>query len=137
MTILDHKIRIQHIGEDRTSSDSLRNLLHLVVKTKDMETPLYALSLDAESISMNWTCVTEYQNLIYNLPMSMVVSNDLRSSAFPAGSGTKQGDPFSLLFIITLDRQKDQMNQTYQGCHNEGLRKQIINIGRWHPDSDV
>ena len=32
----------------RTSSDSLRRLLHLIWKSKDMDTPIAALSLDAD-----------------------------------------------------------------------------------------
>ena len=42
--------------------------------------------------------------LIDNQPTSMVTTNGLRSSVFPVGRGTKQGDPLSpLLFIITLE----------------------------------
>ncbi len=100
--------------KSRKSSDNLRRLLHLMWKAKDLPSSVAALSLNAEK-AFDWVG-WEYLNhtleifgfgnwfqdiikLICKHPMSMIVTNGLKSNCFQVSRGTKQGDPLPPLIV--------------------------------------
>ena len=103
----------------RNSSDNVRRLLHLMWGSCDADTPIAAVSLDAEKVydrvELAYLFYTlrvfgfgegfiKWIKIIYSSPKASVLTNGLKSPFFGLTRGQKQGDPLSpLLFTIFLE----------------------------------
>ncbi len=103
----------------RCSSDNVRQLLHLMWASRDVDTPTAAFSLDAEKaydrVELAYLFYTlrmfgfsegfiKWIKMIYLSPKASVLTNGLKSPFFGLTRGQKQGDPLSpLLFTLFLE----------------------------------
>lgn len=103
----------------RSSADNLRRLLHLMWKTRNMDDPVVAFSLDAEKafdkVEFSFLFYTlekygfgpsfmQWVKLMYTDPMATVLTNGVVSSSFSLSRGTRQGSPLSpQIFALFLE----------------------------------
>lgn len=104
--------------KNRSSTDNMRRLLHLISLNREKADTIVALSLDAEKAfdCVQWeflfsalsnfgfkTSFITWVKMLYNSPKASVMTNGLMSPFFSLNRGTRQGCPLSpLLFNISL-----------------------------------
>uniref|UniRef100_A0A9J8CLD1 Reverse transcriptase domain-containing protein n=1 Tax=Cyprinus carpio carpio TaxID=630221 RepID=A0A9J8CLD1_CYPCA len=119
--VLSNIINPDQVGfmMNRSSTDNMRRLLHLIWLNREKTDPIVALSLDAEKAfdRVHWEflfttllnfgfgpCFIKWVQTLYKTPKACVITNGKVSPSFDLTRGTRQGCPLSpLLFNITLE----------------------------------
>lgn len=138
--VLPKLIHHDQVGfvKGRKSSNSMRRLLHLIWKAKDLSRPTAVLSMDAQKAfdRVCWEYLhyvlgqfgfgKTFQKIVqtlYKNSKSIVTTNGLNSSPFQMERGTKQGDPLSPLLIHYGTRAPSHCNKVKQGNkRNQNVR---------------
>lgn len=105
--------------KNRSSTDNMRRLLHLICLNRETNCPIVALSLDAEKAfdRVQWeflfaalsnfgfsSSFITWIKMLYNSPKASVITNGVISSFFGLKRATRQGCPLSpLLFNMSLE----------------------------------
>ncbi len=113
-----HKDQVGFI-KGRSSADNVRRVIHLMWLNASENTPIAAISLDAEKAfdRVEWGFLTTvlsnfgfghifrtWVSLLYKNPRAAVMTNGMSSPFFTISRGTRQGCPLSpLLFTIVLE----------------------------------
>ena len=110
--------QVGFIGK-RYASDNIRRLINVMWSVRNNNTPIAAVSLDAEKAfdCVEWRYLfqiletfgfgqtfTKWVKLLYNAPQAAVQTNGVASSYFGLGRRTQQGSPLSpLLFCLAIE----------------------------------
>lgn len=118
ITSLIHTDQVGFI-RGRSSADNIRRLIDVMWSVAEVQSPVAAISLDAEKAfdMVEWPYLfellgrygfggtfIEWIRLLYKHPMAAVQTNGLVSDYFALGRGTRQGSPISpLLFCLAIE----------------------------------
>ena len=130
--------------KNRSSTDNLRRLLHLIWLNRSIDTPAAAISLDAEKAfdRVEWDflfgvlnrfgfgpVITKWMQILYAQPKAAVITNGIISPFFRLGRGTPQGCPLSpLLFIMVLEPLATiiRMDEKIKGINGGGKQHKLL-----------
>lgn len=143
----------------RNSVNNMRRLLNVIQFAKQQSIDGLVISLDAEKAFdwIEWPYLfhtlqkfglgehfIKWVKLLYNEPLSAVLTNGCRSSTFRVGRGTRQGCPLSpLLFALIIEPLAEAIRTNNEMCglvnnqHKIALYANDILISMVNPDTST
>lgn len=145
-TVLPQIIHKDQVGfiKGRSAADNMRRLLHLLWVNRNNQTPVLAVSLDAQKAfdrvewSFLFTALVKFGigvnfckwiRTLYSCPKAAVFTNGILSSFFNISRSTRQGCNLSpLLFTIFLEPLAIQIrdNSKIKGVHGGGREHKLF-----------